>query len=505
MLKLIKYTYENWFQIFLLFFILFGVSVAFLDLIQNKSLWLDEACLALNIVSKSYMDLLNPLDYGQVSPIGFLFIEKFLFDIFGFGEWVLRLFPFVCFFVSIYIFFNLNLKLFSSIKISLIACVFFSLNFTLINYASEVKQYSVDVLFSILIILSSLNIKNTKTVSAFILHTCLGVVAIWFSNIAVIVLLSCGIYDIYYGIFSSSKKSYNILFPIFLWITSFIFYYIFFISDHPHTSNMTSYWTAHFMPNKIFSNEFNVFVYKKTKMIFSSLLNFKEKWIFGFILYVLGILLLLKEKKIKYLYLICFPIIIHLILSLFHLYPFYERFILYLIPLIIIPVSYSFKLVLSCFHKFNISKIIITLILLIYTYELLNTPRIDEEEIKKSLSFINKYITNDDHIYVYYSSKPAFEFYKKNYLNVNKAKVIHFGGFHRGKPKGYLNEIKNINNSTWILFSHMYTEGYPDRPPETEEDFIINNLKKNDYKIVYKARFKDSSCYKIESTKEDIH
>ena len=50
MLKLIKYTYENWFQIFLLFFILFGVSVAFLDLIQNKSLWLDEACLALNIV-----------------------------------------------------------------------------------------------------------------------------------------------------------------------------------------------------------------------------------------------------------------------------------------------------------------------------------------------------------------------------------------------------------------------------------------------------------------------
>ena len=33
-------------------------------------------------------------------------------------------------------------------------------------------------------------------------------------------------------------------------------------------------------------------------MIFSNLLNFKEKWIFGFILYVLGILLLKEKDKI---------------------------------------------------------------------------------------------------------------------------------------------------------------------------------------------------------------
>ena len=40
---------------------------------------------------------------------------------------------------------------------------------------------------------------------------------------------------------------------------------------------------------------------------------------------------------------------------------------------------------------------------------------------------------------------------------------------------------------------------------EKQASQYFQKKKKNDYKIVYKARFKDSSCYKIESTKEDIH
>ena len=239
MSSVIKYIYKNWFQIILIFFILIGVSVALLDLIQNKSLWLDEACLALNIVSKSYLELLKPLDYGQVSPIGFLFIEKFLNDTCGPQEWALRSFPFICFIISIYLFFYLNLKLLKSIKISLIACVLFSLNLTLINYATEVKQYSVDVLFSILIILSSLRIKKSKTILSIFLYTCIGLVAIWCSNIAVIVLLTIGIYDIYYNIMNSNKRSFYVLIPVSCWLISFITYYLLFINNQvDKVSNM---------------------------------------------------------------------------------------------------------------------------------------------------------------------------------------------------------------------------------------------------------------------------
>ncbi|MBK8875589.1 MAG: hypothetical protein IPN13_17395 [Bacteroidetes bacterium] len=57
-------------------FIVVGVGLSILNFMNFRSLWLDEAMLALNIVNKSAMELLQPLDYNQVAPIGFLLIEK---------------------------------------------------------------------------------------------------------------------------------------------------------------------------------------------------------------------------------------------------------------------------------------------------------------------------------------------------------------------------------------------------------------------------------------------
>jgi len=133
----------------------------------------------------------------------------------------------------------------------------------------------------------------------------------------------------------------------------------------------------------------------------------------------------------------------------------------------------------------------------IYTYGLINSPRIDEEEIKKSLSYLNKNISPKDHIYVYYSSRHAFKFYKDNYTNIKKENTIHFGTFSRSNREKYILEIANISNDTWLIFSHMYTEGFPDKPAETEEQFIIENLINKNYIVVLEAKFKDSSCYKI--------
>jgi len=44
--------------------------------IENRSLWDDEASLALNIVYKNFSELTQVLDYHQAAPIGFLFIRS---------------------------------------------------------------------------------------------------------------------------------------------------------------------------------------------------------------------------------------------------------------------------------------------------------------------------------------------------------------------------------------------------------------------------------------------
>ncbi|MBC6474379.1 MAG: hypothetical protein GDA48_17475 [Hormoscilla sp. GM102CHS1] len=63
--------------------IAFGVAVRLVQYLSNRSLWADEAVLALNIVNRSYLELLQPLDYDQGAPIGFLMVEKFAVQILG--------------------------------------------------------------------------------------------------------------------------------------------------------------------------------------------------------------------------------------------------------------------------------------------------------------------------------------------------------------------------------------------------------------------------------------
>ncbi|MDE5108199.1 MAG: hypothetical protein O4808_14405, partial [Trichodesmium sp. St17_bin3_1_1] len=56
--------------------IAFGVALRLIQYLSNRSLWADEAVLALNIVNRSYLELMQPLDYDQGAPIGFLIVEK---------------------------------------------------------------------------------------------------------------------------------------------------------------------------------------------------------------------------------------------------------------------------------------------------------------------------------------------------------------------------------------------------------------------------------------------
>jgi hypothetical protein len=49
--------------------------------------------LASSIVKRSFSGLMQPLDYGQGAPVGFLFLEKASILIFGNHDYILRLFP----------------------------------------------------------------------------------------------------------------------------------------------------------------------------------------------------------------------------------------------------------------------------------------------------------------------------------------------------------------------------------------------------------------------------
>jgi hypothetical protein len=60
----------------------------------NRSLWMDEAALALNLTQASLVELLTkPLQNDQSAPLGFLAATKLLIELVSESEKVLRLLP----------------------------------------------------------------------------------------------------------------------------------------------------------------------------------------------------------------------------------------------------------------------------------------------------------------------------------------------------------------------------------------------------------------------------
>ncbi len=73
--------------------LLLGFGVRLYHYVVNRSLFLDEASLALNLMRRSWVELLQPLDHYQGAPLGFLFAQAALMRAFGSSERVLRLLP----------------------------------------------------------------------------------------------------------------------------------------------------------------------------------------------------------------------------------------------------------------------------------------------------------------------------------------------------------------------------------------------------------------------------
>jgi 4-amino-4-deoxy-L-arabinose transferase-like glycosyltransferase len=87
---------------------------------------MDESSIALNVIDRSYSELLKPLAYSQQAPVGFLWAERFLYEVFGRHDITLRLFPFLLSVVSVFAFYQLP-QLFLTRPFRLLSMALFSL------------------------------------------------------------------------------------------------------------------------------------------------------------------------------------------------------------------------------------------------------------------------------------------------------------------------------------------------------------------------------------------
>lgn len=137
-------------------FLSLGVMMRLLRYLLHFPLWSDEAALAANLLNRGYLDLLRPLDYQQVAPPLFLWIELSVVRLLGFTEWSLRAFPLACSVASLFLFRHVARRLFGYSTgrdhpkwMLLFAVAIFSVSYYPLRHGVEVKQYASDLLVSL--------------------------------------------------------------------------------------------------------------------------------------------------------------------------------------------------------------------------------------------------------------------------------------------------------------------------------------------------------------------
>lgn len=382
--------------------VLVGIFFRFNAYIQNPSFWFDESALAYNIISLKYIELFEVLHLQQVAPPLFLISTKWITSVCGTSELCFRFIPFIIGCLAFIPFYYLLKSIFEKNSTIYFAMFLFAINPRLVYFGTEFKPYILDVFFAIAIFLlfKKIDFKNWNWKYLLLAGIGLGT-SIWFSFTSII-LIFVGLITIL--ISQKNIKQWLILVsPI---AVNFILFAIYYLNiSHMYHKFMTQFFYAEF-------NHITIPV----KYFFSNDISFAN-----FVIYIaicVGILYMMINKKHFETAFLMWSFIITIVLSQLHLYPAYERFILFLIPYTIIILAMVFNFLTSA-KKFQ-SRLVLVIIML----SLIPTtfPNKGSESRELTAYFLEN-LNKNDFIVIDNLALPDFLFYTKNVKMDNKIVV----------------------------------------------------------------------------------
>jgi hypothetical protein len=425
----------------------------------NRSLWLDEAMLALNLVNRSFLDLLKPLDYNQGAPVGYLILQKAVVSLLGSRDYTLRLIPLLAGLASIPLMYSVS-KQYSRGLAPFISLGLFAMSAKLVYYSSELKQYSTDIMVTLLLLsITPKCLEDKVNPRVFVALGIMGILAIWISHPALFIfvgiVLTLGI------TFAKQRNLYRLLWLIGIggvWTTNLILVYVISLRALASNNKLLNYWSGHFAPLPPWSNL--VWYYNA---LVDMLINFAALpvnpitiglLIIGIFSYAL--------RRWQLMSMLITPCLLTLIASAFRKYPFNGRLLLFVSPLVLLVVAEGVERIRMVLMRVNRPlSLIVSISLCIYicytpiigAYTNIQVPPM-VEHIKPVMSYISKNHQRNDVIYIYYCARPAFEFYAPLYEFDGIDYV--FGVSSQNDPGKYLQNMNALkgNQRIWFLFSH---------------------------------------------------
>jgi len=470
--------------IFIVVFMIIGIYLRISYYLENRSLWLDELFLAVNIVNRSFLELLEPLDHNQGSPLGFLFVIKSIATLFGNDDYILRLFPLFSGLASIPLMYCVSKRYHKTSIAHIFTVGLFVFSERLIYYSTELKQYSTDVFVILLLLLiSDIYINGEDNLRNAILFGIVGFICLLLSHPSLILLSSIALT---LGVSYLRKKSKKQLWRLGLmgipWFLSFILIYKLQLKFLSSNIFLLDFWSDYFMPFPLWEGcnwfratmiEFvNNYANLPANIVTAGFL------LLGFVSYF--------QRDLKSFSIILSPFLLTLLLSALKLYPFGNRLLLFAVPLVYLLLAGGIEwLYLRIKENNKYLTIVLTVLLgfyfiypqikIAYT-NWISPPFI--EHIKPIMSYLEENRKNSDKIYVYYGARPALKYYGPFYGIEQDDYMVSI--VSRENPDLYIDDINTFKgyDRVWIVFSFICDVCKVD-----ERDFILDHLDKIGVKI----------------------
>lgn len=456
--------------------IFIGIALRLRRYLEDRGLMHDDAQLATNIFNRSFGQLLHPLTFGnQAAPVGFVFLQKCAVEIFGHGERAIRLAPFLASILLLPILF-LTLRKSAGPFTALFALAWVALSEPLVQYAAEGKQYSTDVLCTMIVVALAI---AAQTPASLILLGVVGAILIWFSNPILFVL---GAVAIALLVKHLMRRQYRLASIVAAsgaaWLGSFVANYLLISRFYAGNDYLRNYWREAGAFAPVHLNVVALLWYPKT---IAELFNYplgivpvsttygpalfllcRIILLVAVAIFILGCFIMARRSRMLLAFLI-FTLLFAIAASALERYPFSERLTLFIAPLVILPFAYATGIDFWRRSTTNLvaGLCVVALLFLLPVYlqaKFLIHPDV-QYDLKPAMSYVKSHWRPGDALYLHWGSDALGDYYLNAppALAIPPADLIH--GIYEPDPalapEHYAEDLLKAQGRArvWILFS----------------------------------------------------